>query len=224
MKVTPATLEFKLAMSDPKRGKGLHASDVYGSFYKQLYPAKYGDKQSDPDLLFALGLAWEQYLEKALIANGVLCIRPGELIGEWEGKEVKYSPDLLICNGEDRLGEIKLTWMSSRTCKPGHKNFEKYLSQGRIYAYFTGIHKVRYFVLHVVGDWAANRMPQMHVWDVEFTKQELRQEMRMLMNHAQTEGLFEQEHANSAARDRNTISKLSVPVRTVSSSKRKVRS
>lgn len=178
-------------MNDPNRGKGLHASDIYGSYYEQANPKRYGKKADapPPDLLFAVGLAWEQYLEKALVANGVLCGRPGELVGEWKGKEIKYSPDLLIVNGTDKLGEIKATWMSSRVV-PTHKDFAKYLSQGMMYAYFTGIHTVTYFVTHIVGNWRDYPFPIMKVYDITFTKRELMSEMTTLMNHAENEDLF----------------------------------
>src|SRR3990167_5129229 len=143
MKVVPYKMNFPLAMNDPNRGKGLHASDIYGDFYKKLNPKKYAKGDIDAaqlDLLFAIGLAWEQYLEKVLIANGELVARPGELESP-EG--IKFSPDLLIVNGCDRIGEIKATYQSSRTCVPGEKQFEKYLSQIRLYCGWTEISRAR---------------------------------------------------------------------------------
>lgn len=190
MKVTSLTLGFPLAMTDPNRGKGLHASDIYGDFKRKLNPKKYKDPL-DPttqDLLFTIGLAWEQYLEKVLKANGILCDRPGELESE-EG--VKFSPDLLIVNGQDRLGEIKATYKSSRTCYPGNKQFdEDYLYQTKLYCYWTQIPRVRYYVLFLHGDWR-RKLIDFKVWDLEFTARELKDNHRMLMNHAASERLFE---------------------------------
>ena len=193
MKVTPSKLEFPLAMDDPNRDRTvLHASDIYNSYYEQSNPKRYGQKKDapSPDLLFAMGLAWEQYFEKALKANGVECDRPGELTGEWKGKEIKYSPDLLILdNGEWWLGEIKLAWKSSRL-KLTDKDFAKYLTQGRMYAYWTEIPRIQYFVNHVVGNWRDYPLPQMRPWKVEFTKREIMDEMKTMMNHAENEDLF----------------------------------
>lgn len=192
MKVTPGALAFPLAMDDPNRNRTiLHASDIYGSYYAMVNPKKYGKKvgQPSPDVLFAEGLAWEQYFEKVLIANGVQCFRPGEQIGEWKGKLVAFSPDLIIVNGHDRIGEIKKTWMSSRL-KPTDKDFAKYLTQGRMYAYWLSMPRVTYFVDHTVGNWRDYPFPTMKIWDLEFTKREIRDEMTTMMNHAESEGLF----------------------------------
>ena len=194
MKVTPRTLEFPLAMSDPNRSKRiLHASEIYGSYYRQLDPKRYGGN-NDPDLLFAEGLAWEQYFEKVLIANGVQCFRPGEQIGEWKGKLVAYSPDLIVVNGHDRIGEIKKTWKSSRL-KPTDKDFAKYLTQGRMYAYFQGIPRLTYYVDHTVGNWRDYTFPQLRIWDIDFTKREMADEMKTMMQHAEDEGLWEKAEA-----------------------------
>lgn len=179
-------------MDDAHRDRTiLHASDIYNSYYAQLNPKKYGQKadQPSPDVLFAEGLAWEQYFEKMLIANGVQCFRPGEQIGEWKGRSIAFSPDLIIVNGQDRIGEIKKTWKSSRL-RPTDRDFAKYLTQGRMYAYWLGLPRVRYFVNHTVGNWRDYPFPQMRYWDVEFTKREIMDEMQTMMRHAENEGLF----------------------------------
>ena len=183
-------------MVDANRGEGLHASDIYGSFFKQLNPKKYSSDM-DPllqDILFAIGLAWEQYLEKVLIANGELVARPGELESE-EG--IKYSPDLLVVNGHDRIGEIKATHMSSRDCVPGNEKFEKYLAQTKLYCYWSGIPRARFYVLYLHGDWRRGddgKLMDFKMWDVDFTMRELKDNHKMLMQHAKDEGLFEQKH------------------------------
>lgn len=173
-------------MSDPHRGEGLHVSEIYNSLFQKLEPNRYRSDGPIPDLPMAIGLAWEQYLEKVLVENGVLCARPGELTSE-EG--IKYTPDLLIVNGEDRIGEIKTTKLSSRT-DPTHKKFDKYLTQGKIYCYWAQIPRIRYYVLHLNGNWKGAHEPVMNVWDVDFTARELHDEYRLLMNHAKDEGMY----------------------------------
>ncbi len=191
MKVVPHNIGFPLATTDVNRGAGLHASHIYGDLDKKLNPKKYTDM--DPitrDLLFTIGLAWEQYLEKVLIANGVLCYRPGEFESD-DG--VKYSPDLLITNGKDRIGEIKATYMSSRNCVPGNEKFEKYLMQAKAYCYWTNIPRCRFYVLYLHGDYLRGpdgKMIDFKSWDIDFTKRELKDNHRMLMNHAESEDLF----------------------------------
>lgn len=190
MKIKPVVLTFDLAMSDPNRGSGLHASDIYNDYYQELEPERYRKDGKPPDLLLALGLAWEQYLEKVLVANGVLCARPGECESA-EG--IKFSPDLLLVNGLDRIGEIKLTMLSSKV-GPENKKFAKYLTQGMIYAYWTDIPRVRYYVLHIKGNYAKKgdgALPQMNVWDVDFTARELRDNYRLLVQHAKNKGMLD---------------------------------
>ena len=192
MKATPHTLGFPLATTDLKRGKGIHASDIYGDFFKKLEPKKYGKGEIDDfqrDLLFAIGQAWEQYLEKVLIANGVLCIRPGEMESD-EG--IKYSPDLLLVDApppKDRIGEIKATYQSSRTCLPGTKQFEKYLAQAMLYCFWTEIPRCRFYVLYIHGDWR-RKLIDFKAWDIDFTSRDLKDNHRMLMNHARDEDMF----------------------------------
>lgn len=200
MKVVPHALKFPLAMNDPNRNRNiLHVSDIYNSFYEQANPKKYGKKadQPSPDMLFAEGLAWEQYFEKVLIANGVPCFRPGEQIAEWKGHLLAYSPDLIIADGtddhgmlwRDAIGEIKKAWKSSRL-KPTDKDFAKYLTQGRMYGYFLGVPRTTYFIDHTVGNWRDYTFPTMKIWGIEFTKREIRDEMTTMMRHAEDEDLF----------------------------------
>lgn len=190
MKVTKVILPFPLTTNDPHRGEGLHVSDIYNDLYQDLEPARYTRDGVPPDLKMAVGLAWEQYLEKVLLANGELVWRPGE---QRSPEGIYYSPDLLVVNGHDRIGEIKATWLSSKV-GPNHKKFDKYLCQGKIYGHWSDIALVRYYILHMCGEWNFRSKtgcdPVMNVWDVEYTARELKENHRMLMNHAKDKGLF----------------------------------
>ncbi len=200
MKVTPRTLGFPLAADDPNRNRTiLHVSDIYNSFYAQSNPKKYGkkDDQESPDMLFAEGLAWEQYFEVALITNGVPCFRPGEQVVEWKGKKLAFSPDLILTEGVDNhggkwrdgIGEIKKKWSSSRLV-PTDKEFAKYKTQGCMYGFFLSMQRVTWFIDHTVGNWRDYTFPQMRIWEVEFTKREMRDEVMAMMRHAENEDLF----------------------------------
>lgn len=180
-------------MTDANRGAGIHASDIYGDYFNKKRKKKNDDFEMTPeqlDLLYTIGLAWEQYLEKRLIQEGVLCARPGELESD-EG--IKYSPDLLIVNGHDRLGEIKATYMSSRDCIPGNEKFEKYLGQIKLYCYWTGIPRCRFYVLYLHGNWKRGpgmKLIDFKAWDIEFTARELKDNYKLMMQHARNEDLF----------------------------------
>jgi hypothetical protein len=193
MKITPVTLPFDLAMSDPNRGKGLHVSDIYNDYFQDTEPERYSRDGKAPDLKLAVGLAWEQYLERTLVANGVLCARPGELRSP-EG--IFYSPDLLIVNGQDRIGEIKATWLSSKV-GPTHKKFDKFMVQAMIYCHWCEIPRVRFYVLHINGTWTfktkSGHDPIMNIWDCDFTARDLHTNHSLLMNHAKDKGFLKKE-------------------------------
>lgn len=122
------------------RGDGRHMSDLYGAYYEQLEPGRYGKSkdQSPPRERWGIGMAFEEMLEEGLAArvfntnDKEEVIRPGELethhtaqckrseskrtygCGCWCGGGVLYNPDLFIFNGLTRVGEIKLNSMSAK--------------------------------------------------------------------------------------------------------------
>lgn len=189
MKLTPVPHAWNLAISPSGRSEGLHASDIYGDLFKDLEPDRYGDwdPADDPDqLMMAIGLAWEVHLEKMLVLNGELVGRPAEAQSE-EG--IYYSPDLLVVNGEDRIGEIKVTWQSSRTDLFDPK-FDKYLVQNKFYCHSEQMRFARFYILYMRGNYKDRQWPQFRVWDVEYTERELRENHEMLINHARHKGLL----------------------------------
>ena len=116
-------------------------SDLYGSYYAQLYPDRYGKQADDarqPMERWGIGMALEEMPEEGLAARVFNTnereevIRPGELetlhtdgcptppydrtygCGCVCGGGILYSPDLFILNGATRIGEIKLNSMSAK--------------------------------------------------------------------------------------------------------------
>ena len=133
-------LQLAQGFGEP-RTVGAHMSDLYGSFYAQLEPKRYGKQQDDelPLERFEAGMAFEEMLEIGLKRRVAMAgaqlesvDRPGEFetqhtdecevpvedrtagMGCWCGGGVFYTPDLLIFNDVTRLGEIKLTSMSAK--------------------------------------------------------------------------------------------------------------
>lgn len=113
---------LSIGESGTERAKGVHASDIYGSFFRHYDPKKYGKYSSGkPDpLLVEPGLVFETMLEEGLrrrlVEQGSSenIERPGEFTwsGVWNDKPITihYNPDLFIFNGCFRIGEIKSTW------------------------------------------------------------------------------------------------------------------
>ncbi len=189
MKLKQVKHKLDLAISPPGRSEGLHASDIYGDLFADLDPERYGswDDANDPDkLMMAIGLAWEVHLEKMLIINGELVARPPEQRSD-EG--IYYSPDLIVVNGQDRIGEIKVTWMSSRTDLHDPK-FAKYLCQNMLYCHWEQMNLARFYVLYMRGHYKGKQWPEFKIWDVEYTAQELKENHQTCMNQAKSKNMF----------------------------------
>lgn len=187
MKITPSTVDIDLlAGSGEGRSTGVHASDLYTSLYQALEPNRYVVGSKPNSVKMMLGLAFEQYLEKILIAQGAKVFRPGEL---FTSDGIAYSPDLLIENGADRVGEIKVTWMSNLDDLTDPK-FGKWLVQAMFYCHHVDIPRVRFYVLYINGNYRDRRDPEFVVTDIEFSSQELKDNHQMLINHGKHVGLL----------------------------------
>jgi hypothetical protein len=198
MKVTPAEFDLDLLKAAPGnvRTAGLHFSDIATPLFKMLDPDRYDrpDDGTGPARM-GMGLAFEELLEKALaerLAEG--SGRPGELVEPEYG--MIYSPDLLIFNSHTRLGEIKLTFLSSREWPTEPTNgfppkAEKYVCQMMTYCRCLETPYARLYVLFVNGDYnRAGMSPQTRAWDVEFSKRELEDNWKMFTNFAKQRGII----------------------------------
>ncbi len=184
MRIQHVESEVEIIGATEGRSSGVHISDIYGSLFKRLDPKRYAKDGPINPIYLAIGLAWERYLEERLIASGVNCERPAEqmTIGK-----IAFSPDLIIVNGEDRIGEIKVTWMSDVGNLDDPK-FNKYHAQAMAYCKQYGFRHARFYVLFVVGDYKGSG-PTFRVYDIEYTVQEIEENWSALMNHARHEGL-----------------------------------
>lgn len=164
-------------------------STIYNDMYQDLEPTRYKHNAPDP-LRLEAGLAFESFLEEALKArfsesgSG----RPGEMISE-EG--ILFNPDLIIFNGSVRVGEIKLTWMSSRemprepaNCFP--PKFDKHLCQILSYCHCLETPDARLIGFFVNGRYEHYKSgnPELLAWDLQFTKREMDENWASIINHA----------------------------------------
>ena len=191
MKITPVEHGLDLLASDLVRSPGLHASDIYGALFKEISPKRYGRGGPPNTLMMSLGTAWEVRLEYLLKRAGYEVQRPGEFMspGGWA-----LSPDLVLFNGQTRIGEIKLTWMSSADLPTGPSNgfppkFDKHMVQ-----IMDGCHTIespyaRIYVTCVNGRYKPPA-PELLVFDLEFTARELRENFDLMLGYAQKEQMF----------------------------------
>ena len=196
MKVTPVQLKLNFESSGGPRSKGLHLSDIYGALLRDMEPERYG-RGDDPTDRFELGFALEHMLELGLRARGAF--RPEEHCTE-EG--IYFSPDMIL-EEDDKiiLGEIKCTWLSSKDVPREPRidsfppKFEKYFIQMKGYCYNLGTPYARLFVFFVNGRYdCRNRdqppTPELLVWDITFTAQEMEENWRMIINYAKHKGML----------------------------------
>jgi hypothetical protein len=190
MKITPVPHGLNLALSTAPRTAGLHMSDLYNSLYQELEPKRYVKGSAPDKLRMEAGLALEEVLEEGLKRR--LGERPGEFVTKDEG--IIFTPDLIIYETVTRLGEIKLTWMSSRdvprvSATAFHPKFAKYLTQMKCYGHHLELPQQRLLAFFVNGDYRPPR-PELLAWDIEFTAREMRDEWTMVKNHGKHAGLI----------------------------------
>lgn len=204
------------------RAPGVHMSDLYNSYFQELYPKKYDKSRPMNPMHLEMGLAWEDMLEDGLKERMVSVAgedieRPGEFT---TATGIHYNPDLLIySDGPTRLGEIKLTWMSSREMPTDVEygwpvRFQKYDMQMKSYALWLGLLHARLYVFHVNGaySWMAKKKvatnardaakqaaeeqpsaggPQLLAFDIEYTQHELDENWLLMESHGKSRGLLD---------------------------------
>jgi hypothetical protein len=177
--------DFLLVESGEPRAAGLHVSELYGALHRRLDPKRYKGDIANP-LYLAIGLAWEQYFERVLLAAGLNATRPPAFTTP-DG--IHFSPDLLIFNGINRIGEMKYTTMSVSDTLSEDK-FGKYKTQLRVYAHHLGIYHARLYIYFAVGDWKRNVEPQLRAFDISMTPDECADEWTACVNNGRAEGLL----------------------------------
>lgn len=190
MKITPLPNDLDLLKSDLVRSPGLHMSDIYSDLYMDLEPTRFVRGAPKDPVRMSMGFNLEVMLEEGLRRR--MATRPEELLTR-EG--IAFSPDLLIHNHVMRVGEIKLTWMSSREVPREPANgfppkFDKYFTQVKSYAYHLETNYARLYILFVNGDYTHPFKPEILCWDVEFTDRELKENWDLLLSHAKRKGML----------------------------------
>lgn len=195
MTITPVAVDIELAKAAPGnvRSGGLHMSAIYNDLYKALEPERFGGTGGPDPIKLELGMALEEALERA-VCERLNAERPGEFVTE-EG--IVYSPDMLIFSDVTRLGEMKLTWMSSREVprEPGNQfpaKFDKWFTQMKSYCYHleTPYARLMSFFVNGTYDRKNHSGPELLGWDIEFTTRELKENWSMMRNHARHVGLL----------------------------------
>ena len=224
MIITAIEHGLDLAHSYGKRSKGVHMSDLYGSLYAKLEPKRYAKKDDAPPPMerWGIGMALEEMLEEGLKRRKFNTNEEEEVTrpGEFEtphtakcprtskqrtkgcgcicGGGVLYTPDLLIFNGHNRVGEIKLNSMSAKGApwKLGKKytgfdqKFDKYFTQLKNYCFHLGTPFGRLYSFSMREMAHFNEKDIFRAWDVEFTQHELVEEWNTVRNEGVREEIL----------------------------------
>ena len=196
-----------LGKSTLPRTTGVHISQIYGDLYQRLEPDRYTKGVPPPEIL-EVGLSFEYQLERmledGLKARLAGAVRPGELISP-EG--IYFSPDLMVFNGTQRVGEIKLTWMSTKEVPVTTSNsfppkFDKWFTQMKSYCHLLETPLARLIAFFVLSDYGHMKQrgarpgarkgagPDLRAWDIEFTARELKENWALMLRHGQDMGVL----------------------------------
>ncbi len=195
MKILDITTPLTLPPSKTPRSPGQHVSGIIRPLAAEVgfLDKKWCEDLSlvdtreitDPTtiLRIRIGLAWEQHLIPTL--EGVVD-HPGEL--KLEG--VYMSPD-----GEsvDRvfsgsrgieliIHEVKATYKSSRR---DVREQWMWLTQIKAYCKAAGTRFARLYILYICGDYKAPISPQHHIYEIEFSQEELETSWATLVDYLQ---------------------------------------
>lgn len=196
----PDTIDQLAFEAGPERSPGLHFSDIRESILKDITPKKRAKRltrsespeatneqcgEGESDALkhnyFQGGFTFEHALERSLAERQANIMRPGEIVKDG----IAMSPDG-ICLDDWVLEEYKFTWKSSNGA-PEDPKFWGWIIQMKAYCHALEINQARLRAFFVNGDYKS-KTPAYHVWQLQFTDEELHGNWNMVVNHAKQKG------------------------------------
>lgn len=160
-----------------------HVSTILRSLCLKLGHYEDRDEEDRPQTMWEIGSAFERSVIRSLTERYALTFPDRYLIpGTLAFDGLEGNPDLIDLV-EDKVVEVKLSWMSSRHDPEGEK-FWKYWKQGQSYAKMWGTRTVQVHVCHINGDYKYKNGPEpiYNAWEWEFYQHEIDETWRMLKN------------------------------------------
>lgn len=173
------TDEMPILLPMRDRSPGLHVSSIIKDLCIVTGIFK-GDRDNMSTAYLELGNSLEWAIIQRLMEH-----EPGRYIqlGEMEMDGIFLTVDLYDVD-EDRVIEIKLTWMSAFEVHPDDEKFWRYWVQLKAYCKALGTNRGSLRVCFVIGDFRGDE-PKYRWWDREFTDQELDENWEMLKRHGE---------------------------------------
>ena len=160
------------------RSPGLHVSNIIYSVQKS-YLKLNELPESDLRVRREMGFMWER------VASGALSKMHIKHPGEISKNGIYMSPDCIDIKSH-AVEDWKCTWKSSR--RDIEEDFWSWWCQAKAYAYGLGYNKARLNTLFINGNYRGSG-PEAKSWEATFSKQELRDNWNMLLEHAKEKGL-----------------------------------
>lgn len=170
---------------DPKYAEDLSLEEVAGNqevWWENLpFPTR---------LKMCMGLAWEDWYIPHL---GTVAYHPGEM--QLEGIYMTHDGESVdtIWTGKMELccHEVKLTYKSTNTCTP-LKTQWLWLAQLKGYCKGLGVRVGFLHILYACGDYSYPITPQLHVWKIEFSQEEIDEEWDVITGYVKHRQALEQ--------------------------------
>lgn len=185
------------------RSKGLHVSQVIRDLANRVIMP---GKRSNPDDLgdedraqmgayVEVGFAWEalleqEFAERMRVRRDTDAATAGDHVvrqGEYELDSLFLTPDGLYVGGNSLVDEeYKATWKSEnklQSVAEFEHHFWEWNTQFKCYCRLFGVTRTRLFVLWVNGNYRPSK-PKAMRYEIEYTESEVRDNWRMITNHA----------------------------------------
>lgn len=192
-------VEFRIKSSDfsmdvHERSSGLHISQIINALEHRLNKAKFRNDLDEEALegYRAFGFMFERLIMETAL-KGKRVKRIGEVTKQYKGTTIYMSPD--VVNEDDwELEEWKCTWRSMAKFMTGGqvaREFRPWLWQLQSYLYALNMDVCTLRVLWVNGDYGLNRRPLPEAYRLSFTKRELKENWKMLMEYAEEQEMLD---------------------------------
>lgn len=183
----------KPAVGDGKRSPGLHLTDIIHSMEADLGLREGSASEEQLATYAAMGFVWERIVEQgiALACQNERYVRPGEVMLDG----IAGSPDLL--DSDHRLViDTKALFKSSNKLDDLARNFWGWTIQLKGYCHMVSQDRAQswntaeLWVIPICGNWKPPMIGPPVRKRLQFTRVELADNWRMLMQHATEKGML----------------------------------
>lgn len=188
---TAAKLELIHPSHTSPRAAGVHLYDIIKAMCNDLFPREAypewdgltAEEQQQRAANFTCGFVWEDMLSRAWGAELAPRISDAQCEGIWINPDGVRLDDAGGC-----VWEYKFTAISSNK-RPDE--VLRWMMQVKFYCFAMGVLRARFIVLHAEGDYVRPFKRAVKEWEYTFTREELDDNMRAIINYARSKGMIQ---------------------------------